>query len=799
MDMAGKVLFIILLLLGMTEVLSASSDAGKKKMCWAHYVGWGFNLVDGYDKAALSPTWMLFPFNDRTLLGRNLQWDTGIYFGARKQIDTARAYGIDGFCVNVIDPAAYCSALSRFFRDSEGTEFKIALCIDRISYPNDYLLKHLGKFIERYKNHPNACRIDGKMVIFVYNARGKKIAEWIELRNELRKRNLEAWYFVQPMRETSMWDDPEQLQEMLCGYDSFYDFGCNGFTPEQMRKRLANGRDALKRMRPNGLLVGGIAVGYIGQSSGFYRPFLNTGTLRHNWEAALANGVDWVCLTTWNDYIEQTQFEPSVLNRDVLLRINREYLDLWRGTEPVERPPRVCYSYHDEVVIGDDLTIEILGFTYTTPAAAVQVRLLDESGKVLHKFPAVKLDPKKMTVETLRLTHDQLQDFKVIRVQSALIVGNGKTEFKELHPIIRRLGRLESVRTVRLSQDDMTSPTISLLLGESDGSPIARIRINSWTFAGKYELLRNGWPVAEGEISHFWKPVCEIVVPLPPVPRSPEDIFLVRLTDVSRRVGFSNPALFRSSELNGTSMQAVIITGSDFDENWPLWHSRISRLQKPELRNMKIYERDVFKIRYDFLKEEKELLVSNSNWRIPARLGRAGGFGWGAIKEAMPKWQKGVGPNGSERMLLWFDGDNDNIGIASRTMPYGPFTIEMLLKPEAAGKGMTLFSDCCGITLSLNRELFPVLARGRNSVVGKKELVSGKWFHLAAVYTGNALKLYLNGEKIGEEKAATFTIPVNSLPRIGNTHALDSGFRGMLAGFSLEGAVRSSKEFQLKL
>ena len=166
-----RLLLLFLLLLGASSY--AGGDARQEKMCWAHYVGWGFNQSDGYDKAALSPEWMLHPFNDRTLLGRDLQWNSGIFFGARKQIDAARAYGFDGFCVDVVDPAAYVSALSRFFRDAEGTTFKIALCIDRLNYPDDYLLKHLGGFIRTYKDHPNACRIDGKMVIFVYNIAGK--------------------------------------------------------------------------------------------------------------------------------------------------------------------------------------------------------------------------------------------------------------------------------------------------------------------------------------------------------------------------------------------------------------------------------------------------------------------------------------------------------------------------------------------------------------------------------------------------------------------------------------------------
>ena len=125
--MKKRLLQLLFLMLLFCLSAYGGDDARRQKMCWAHYVGWGFNQRDGYDLAALSPRWMLGPFNDRTLLGRDLQWDSGIFFGARKQIDAARAYGIDGFCIDIVDPAGFTSGLGRFFRDAEGTSFKVAL------------------------------------------------------------------------------------------------------------------------------------------------------------------------------------------------------------------------------------------------------------------------------------------------------------------------------------------------------------------------------------------------------------------------------------------------------------------------------------------------------------------------------------------------------------------------------------------------------------------------------------------------------------------------------------------------
>ena len=71
-------------------------------MCWAHYVGWGFDQVNGYDRAAADPLWSLQKFNDRSLLGRHAQTDEGVGEATKLQVRTALQYGIDGFCVDLI-------------------------------------------------------------------------------------------------------------------------------------------------------------------------------------------------------------------------------------------------------------------------------------------------------------------------------------------------------------------------------------------------------------------------------------------------------------------------------------------------------------------------------------------------------------------------------------------------------------------------------------------------------------------------------------------------------------------------
>ncbi|NCC94306.1 MAG: hypothetical protein EOM10_13660, partial [Opitutae bacterium] len=149
----------------------------REKMVWAHLVGWAFPQLT-YDEAGGD----IDTFNsatDRTLLGRYTQTTSGLADNARPQIESARRYGIDGFCIDLVDPRTYVGAISRFYSAAEGTEFKIALCMDNyVRRGPAECVTHLADFIRCYKDHPNSARIDGRMVVFLYNT-GMSMADFL--------------------------------------------------------------------------------------------------------------------------------------------------------------------------------------------------------------------------------------------------------------------------------------------------------------------------------------------------------------------------------------------------------------------------------------------------------------------------------------------------------------------------------------------------------------------------------------------------------------------------------------------
>lgn len=765
-----------------------------EKMCWAHYVGWGFDQINGYDRAALDPHWNLMKFNDRSLLGRHAQTDEGVGDATKLQVRTAIQYGIDGFCVDLpVRPdsreTVYADAMTRFHRAAEGTAFKVAVCVDGTSPAPDLMTRMFAAYLERWQHHPNTCLVDGRPVIFIYNSRPRTLPEWRQIIDALKARGLAAYWLVQPMGESTLWGNAQTLADNLTVFDGLYDFGINGFSSAQMLERLTNGRDALAKHRPGGLLVAGITQGYLGNANSFYRPFLNTGTLRDTWQAALASGAPWVCLTTWNDYIEHTHFEPSAVGRDVLLRINRDYVAHWRGEAIPPRPPQIFLSYHEEASLGDDWTLEILNLSYTTAPATLSVRLLDETGTPIFTLAPVSLSADRLAVETLRVPQIGMDGKRLFRVQAQLATTTQTNDWRELYPVAVRFGHLESLRTIRVPLDSLAAePRLSLAY--ENGARVAEIRFNRWNTAGRVELLRNGWPVAETNLAHKGAPSVTFRLPLPNVAATPADLFVVRYSTLSGDVSWSAPAVDDRVMSAAAFNMPVIVTGSDFDEGWGGGVAR-SRFESPRVERILVALTEVYALTYPMSGGSGTALPSRSGWQTPLLLGGTHS-GMKRTDARSPAWTTDAG-----QPALKFDGVDDCAILPSRSMPYGAFTLECNICPVQTNRAMMLFTDFCGISLTLLPDGKLRLTRRKTSVTSSRALSANNWVHITALYDGTRLALCINGAPDAEVPAEPHVLRINSLPIIGNNRDDTAGFNGLFGGFHLQSGIHAPSGFTL--
>ncbi|MBO7742073.1 MAG: hypothetical protein J6S21_05915 [Victivallales bacterium] len=793
-----KQITALLLLAAVLLAFAGEPDWRNTKMMWAHYVGWGFNHVAGFDENWKEPGWSTRPFTDRALYGRHLQDDTGIYESAARQIRSAMEFGFDGFCIDLF--GNFAAGMARFFDGARGTPFKIALCVDG-GFSREKLIQELETFIRKFGDHPNACRIDGKMVIFVYTL-AVPLEDWKAVLAELDKRGAKAFYLAKPMHESRLWDTDEPIRKYLEVFDGIYDFGCNGFFYNEQKLRHANVYKAIKAKRPDALFCAGITPGYLGHTSGFYRPFMNSGTLRDNWNTAIESDAQWVCITTWNDYIEHTHFEPSSMNRTALARLNREYMWQWRGVDAPARQPLPVITYHEEVVMGADFTVDAVCGPYTTKPMTLRGRLLDLSGKVIKELKPFTPDAAKIDVAQWRVTGEELAGLRDgFRMQWALTAEGATDYWMEFQPVAIRYGHMGTLRPMRVAWDEVTATKPVLSLQRRDGKLFADVTVHAWQYAGTIEVFRNGWPVAHKEVSFQKAPVHKFSLPIEAKPAFGEDFYFVRISGVSDKVSYSAPVILRELAEKGPVSQPVIFTGSDLDENWPIWSRRISRNKAGYVKWLEMDRSKLMDVAYDFSKVTAAAgYIDALGWSFPCNLGARHWNWFSSDENTRPKSVETAGPDGKPTRAMRFDGKTDTIAMPSRTMPYGAYTLEMVIKPEGSFQDTFLFCDQNeGAILTINTQGKVRLGRLKNkAAVSSTALADGKWYHIAAVYDGASLNLYINGRKEASVPAAAETIDINSLPNIGSTSRLEKSFSGLVKSFRLAAGVTAPENFKFR-
>jgi hypothetical protein len=780
-------------MLAATCLANPENPAMPDKMCWAHFCGWGFNVRTTYDEPE-----RYIRLYDRTALGTETGTDLGTSSSRRDQIVEAMRYGIDGFCVDVPRLDGYGS-LSSLYQGAEGLPFKIALCVDGWRGPLDGVVEALAKFLTRFGKHPNNYFIDGKPVIFIYQ-HGRTVEECKTILARLAERNLRAYWLVQPGRETGLWSNGDAVRAQLEVFDGLYDFGINGFTRQQMVTRLENGRKALLATKPKGILCAGISQGYLGPHNGFYRPYFGTGTTRDNWAAALQTGADWVCLCTWNDYWENTQFEPAVWSRDVMLKLNREYVRQWRGEPRPNRPPQVFVCYKEEATLGDDWNLEVTNLPYTTPEAVCRVRLLGLDGATVREFEPVALPKDHLQAKKLCLEAPGLKEPRELRVQAVVTTPDEEESvWQDLYPLVIRPGGMRAWHTVRFDLGDLLPPA-ALKTKETSAGTKLTARFPSWSWWGRAELLRNGEEIASQDIAKFGPVMTDVSFLVKPEDRRrARDLFVVRLTRHDRRFAYTPPVALGSYRDTLVSLP-ILIRGTDFDEGWgePNWRSPW-RLAEPEIRDVSVPEQEVWQTILPMDRDSGDECEDLGGWQVLARRGVASRHGK-ADPALQPAWVK-TDVRGTERVALRFDGKDDNVTFPFRTLPPGALTFEMLVRPAKPGPG-TLFSDQNGgLDVRLDEAGKLTIQRRKTVLATQVTLAAGQWVHLAVVYDYRHLLVYVDGKHVAQGEAPALLRGINSRPVIGalsrEGRPVSDHFAGDMAGFALVARPLSPTQFKL--
>ncbi len=759
------------------------------KLVWAHYAGWGFDFLKYYE----NPVQNYFRLLDHPLLGPWADTDIGAGSTVRLEVLSALQYGIDGFAVDILKPEAYASALRRFYEAAEGLPFHIALCVDDWGdTPINEVVEALADYFKRWGNHPNNFYINGKPVVFVYKL-GRPISECAEILRRLHAKGCDAYWLVQSERETTLWENKERMRQILQTFDGLYDFGINGFSVAKMKQRLSNGRKGLEQYRPNGLLVAGITQGYAGSLNSFYRPSFGTRTLRDNWEAAISQQADWVCVTTWNDFWENTQFLPSEWNRDALLRINQEYARIWRGEAPVPSPPSAIISYRHEVRLGDPWSIEILSLPHTTTDKAMcHVELLDQSDESIVRFQPISL-AEGLSAFSRLLQAPGIDTPRLLRVRAAITTKGRKpkaSDWKELYPVVVRTGTILDMKTMRFPLDEIVFNASAELEGRK-----LRASLESYHWVGRADLLRNGYPVERVDHIQTNNSQCKVTFNLENYKAElPTNVYVVRFTRADDRFCFTQPVTVEQARTDRHVSMMVPTRELPFDEAWI-----VGKECSTQLRNVRVSDDEIYGFRFRFAESDSRSPKDDFGWNVGARGGgtKRGGYD----TNGLPAAKVDLHADGTVTKYFAFDGEASCVSLRPRSLPQDVMTCEAVIRPRPKKGPACVFSDqnkAFEMGLAENGCLY--LQRGEQRLESKVKVVMNKWSHIAGVYDGKCLILYLNGEKVAEMPCESSIFSINSMPMIGCRNreyfVLSDFFAGDIAGIAVVARPLSPNQFQ---
>jgi hypothetical protein len=255
-----------------------------------------------------SPLLGLYDSNDSALVRRHIRW--------------ARAAGIDGFIASWWGPGSFEDrSLRVLLAVAEQEGFRVTILLESPFTPEE-LREDIHTLLATRATSPAWLRVDGRPVLFVY----RRIMD--RFTPEEFRRALEGTGAF-ALADTQ---DPEEAAP----FDGVFSYGpvqdLDGYLAEEPGRILAH-------HRAGRIYAGAALPGYddrVIRQPGRFLPRDAGRTLRRMFAAAA--GADWVTVTSWNEWHEGTEIEPSLEYGDGFLRLTREVGAAWR-LEPVLEPP----------------------------------------------------------------------------------------------------------------------------------------------------------------------------------------------------------------------------------------------------------------------------------------------------------------------------------------------------------------------------------------------------------------------------------------------------------------------------
>jgi glycoprotein endo-alpha-1,2-mannosidase len=287
------------------------------------------------------------PYEHQPLLGRYDSMDERVI---EAHMRLAKAAGIDCLIPGMLTPGIYSDApLPAMFRIAQSLGLKLTLYqgADRNITVTE-MVRELAYDIETFSPYPAYLRADGVPVIFVYCVSYyREPSFWTEVVRELEAQvgpvylvgDVQQYQYAEAFDGLHWYFEPNvaHASSLYDTYTAGLRLKLDGIDWDQAMDLIARGESLPLRQRflaftviPGQDLTKIGKIGYLDRRDGqTYKDF---------WEVALAKDPDGVLITSWNEWHEGTEIEPSVEFGFTYTNLTRQYTSLFKGGAPTTSP-----------------------------------------------------------------------------------------------------------------------------------------------------------------------------------------------------------------------------------------------------------------------------------------------------------------------------------------------------------------------------------------------------------------------------------------------------------------------------
>jgi hypothetical protein len=552
----------------------------------------------------------------------------------------------------------------------------------------DDIFEKIRDWFERFAGAECVVKVEGRPVIFTFEAGRLEPEVWERLFGRLRAAGHEGFWVCEGGGAISQ-NEPPHFDFRAPWFGAF-DAGFTFFTnPEAPEPAIRNSREYAERHGADGKpWVGTLLCGYWRPEIANYTSPRGTEYYRKTGEGALRSGSNWIQQATWNDFSENHNIMPGAMKSTTFTELTRYLARDWKDLPNDLEEPRFFLARMHEVQVGEEVLFELLALLPEgVGSAEFRLRIEDASGRVIHQFPARKVEADGLAAEHFEFPVESIPADRMLIPRAELHVTGYEPVTLDGEPTVVSPAGFHPERSFAwiYSPAHRQIANVAIAFSVDQGDPVllaeqaggrVKLRVDSPVPLADIEVLHNGMPVhslRKESPARFPLLSVEEEASLPLTRRGhpKPGFYQVRATTTDQRTAWSHP----------------VFLDLDADAGAPTGH-------------------------WTFEEVEDEVVFDAGPFQRDARLGG---------RTRYPEQRPEIVGDGSGGHCALFDGKDDWISMDRPVLPTDRFTVECRIAPESHG-----YEEAPAVILSSEKGAFrlDLLPDGRLRA-GRK--VDGEW------------------------------------------------------------------------